>query len=305
MTLRAESYRRYKHALRGAYNSLSLFQDVDDESMAFVSAGELEGKSALEVLAIMEGPIRKRLQRVGPSLLGKFLEKPRTRELFFNNQKLTIPVLNEQAVEWYETSDVFNFDCVLETFLGLHHGARTIYDLGGHQGLWAAYYAGLCGEGGRVYSFEPSIINFESSCLLFLMNDLVNVINVPFGVGDKPGLVRNVDSGGILVDFVEHNLGILRFDQVFFEPPDFIKIDIEGFEHELLASFPNLFKFCRNMHLELHIPHLERRGVDYLETFRRIPFESVRVRNYQYGQLTEVGPNDKLSGYCSLMITPR
>jgi hypothetical protein len=302
---RLAAYKRYKHSLRLAYNALSLIPTVDDASMGFPTDAEVENLSTPELLGLMTGLIKRRLQLADPKLLTEFLEVARTRSVYFNNRQIIIPLLNNQAVEWYETSEVFNFDCVIETFLGMHQGARVIYDIGGHQGIWAAYYSSLCGDGGRVYTFEPSIINFESSCLLFLINDIVNVLNIPFGLGDKHGIVKKRDDTGILVDFVDHNLGILRFDQAFWEPADFIKIDIEGFEYELVRSFPNLFKFCRNMHLEVHVPHLEKRNVDYREIYKRIPFDQVNVFNYQYGKLTKVGPDDTLSGYCSLLISPK
>lgn len=300
-----QAYRRYKHALRAAYNSLALAPDVSDTGLLFPDDSEVVGLAPSEVLALMSDRIRQRLGAVDPQLLGEFLPVPRTRTVFFNNQELVIPLLNKQAVEWYETSSVFNFDCMVETFQGMHHRAKVIYDIGGHQGIWAAYYSGLCAEDGRVYSFEPSIINFESSCLLFLMNDMVNIVNIPFGVGENHGVIRKNDGSGILVDFVDHNLGILRFDQALWEPADFIKIDIEGFEYELIRSFPNIFHFCSNMHLEVHVPHLEARGVDYREIYKRIPFGDVVVHNYQYGKLTRMGPDDTLSGFCSLLITRR
>jgi hypothetical protein len=97
---------------------------------------------------------------------------------------------------------------------------------------------------------------------------------------------------------------LLKADEIMWEPADFVKIDIEGFEWDMLRSFP-LFHHCRNVHLELHIPHLERRGLDYREIVRLIPFDLVQVRNYKGLRLTEVGPDDTLEGYCSLLITPR
>ena len=302
---RISAYRRYKHSIRLAYNALSLVPDVSDAAMGFPIEAEIEAMPPSSLVQLMTQRIRHRLQLIDPKLLSEFLDTPRSRTVFFNNQQLIIPLLNKQAVEWYESSEIFNFDCVVETFLGMHRGARTIYDIGGHQGIWAAYYSALCGSGGRVYSFEPSIINFESSCLLFLINDIVNVINVPFGLGAQHGIIHKNDGTGILVDFVDHNLGILRFDQSFWEPADFIKIDIEGFEHELIQSFPSLFKFCRNMHLEVHVPHLEGRGVDYRHIYRQIPFDEVNVQNYQHGKLTRVGPDDTLTGFCSLLISPK
>jgi FkbM family methyltransferase len=244
------------------------------------------------------------LTKVSPTLLRELLDEPRIRTVCFNNRQVHIPLLNNQAVEWYETSNIFNYDCIVETFHGMHIGARTIYDVGGHQGVWAAYYSLLCGNSGRVYTFEPSIINIESSSLLFLINGIENVVSIPYGVGDQSSLLKKQETG-LLVDFVEHNIGLLRFDHIFWERADFIKIDIEGFEYELLKSFPKLFDFCNNVHLELHIPHLANRKIDYREIYTLIPFDKLKVVNYQYGKMKEVTISDQLEGFCSLLITPK
>jgi FkbM family methyltransferase len=300
----ALAFQSYKQSLRAAYNSLRLFSDVSDGNMNFLEYPNLEKLPQKDLLAAATASIQSRLVKVNPALLKEFLDEPRVRTVCFNNRVIQMPLLNKQSVEWYESSSILNFDFIVESFHGMHLAARTIYDIGGHQGVWAAYYSLLCGNNGRVYTFEPSIINIECSALLFLLNGIENVVSIPFGVGEKTGLIEKNETG-LLVDFVEHNIGLLRFDHIFWERADFIKIDIEGYEYELMKSFPNLFHFCRNIHLELHIPHLINRGIDYREIYNLIPFDSVRVVNYQHGQLSDVVRNDQLAGFCSLLITPR
>jgi FkbM family methyltransferase len=294
----------YAHALRSAYHSLQLRSDISDQELEILTYDKIKHLTPTELIATAFSRIRSRLMKVNSALLREFLDEPKIRTIYFNNRQIIIPLLNKQATEWYGRANVFNFDCIVETFHGMHVGARTIYDIGGHQGLWAAYYSTLCGDNGRVYTLEPSIINIECSSLLFLVNGIANVVNIPFGVGEQTGLIKKQETG-LLVDFVEHNIGLLRFDHIFWERADFIKIDIEGFEYELLKSFPRIFEFCGNIHLELHIPHLINRGIDYREIYELIPFEKVKVINYQHGQMTSVAKSDQLEGFCSLFITPR
>lgn len=298
------SYNCYKHTLRAAYHSLGLVTDVSDAGLALFEYAEIESLPKEKLLDLCFEKIKLRLGKVSSALLSEFVEKPTIRTVYFHNKEFFLPLLNKQAVEWYGSSSVYNFDFIVESFQGMHNNARTIYDVGGHQGVWAAYYSIICGERGRVYTFEPSIINIECSSLLFLMNGLENIVSIPFGIGDKTGLIKKHESGA-LVDFIDHNIGLLRFDQIFWERADFIKIDIEGFEFEFLTSFRNLFEFCNSVHLELHIPHLVKRGLDYQEIYRLIPFDKCNVQNYQHGQCKSVGPLDKLEGFCSLLISAK
>ena len=295
-------YNLYKHSIRSAYNSLGITQDISDSGLSFVEYEQIDNLEPHQVIEYITHSIKLRLQKVGTDILDEFLDSPRYRRIFFNNTELIIPLLNKQAVEWYGNSGLINFDCAVESFIGMHANARTIYDIGGHQGVWAAYYSLVVGETGRVYTFEPSIINFECSSLLFLINNMANVVNIPFGIGTQT-LITKKQGTGLLVDFVEQNIGLLRFDQVFFERADFIKIDIEGYEYEFIKSFSNIFEFCPNIHLELHIPHLEKRGLDYRDIYTLIPFDKVNVLLYQHLKLRPVGKTDLLDGFCSLLIT--
>jgi len=299
-----QAYENYKHSISCAYHSLSLLPQVSREQLGFPSFNQIDGRSSQDVIAFCIESIKNRIKRLDPGLLSGFLETPKSRTIFFNNRKFVIPLLNSQAVEWYGASSIFNFDFLIESFLGMHQDARTIYDIGGHQGIWAAYYSMLCGPTGRVFSFEPSIINIECSSLLFMINNLTNIVNIAFGIGSESVILEKKNSQA-LIDFVDHNIGLIRFDQIYWERPDFVKIDIEGFEYELIKSFPNLFDFCPNVHLELHIPHLQNRGLDYREIYEAIPFEKVKVINYQNGYLREVVLADNLDGFCSLLVTAR
>ena len=298
------AYECYNHTIRASYASLGLAADISAAGLKLFEYSALASLSKEAMLDFCVSRIRSRLGMVSGALLTEFLDQPKIRSVFFQNREILIPILNKQAIEWYGSSSIFNFDFMIESFLGMHANARTIYDIGGHQGIWAAYYSIICGDQGRVYTFEPSIINIECSSLLFLINSLENIVNIPFGIGDQTGIINKQESG-VLIDFVEHNIGLLRFDNIFWERADFIKIDIEGFEYEFLKSFNKLFDFCPNVHLELHIPHLINRGLDYKEVYELIPFDRVNILNYQNGQLTSIGKTDELSGFCSLLITAK
>lgn len=302
LTLSRNAYERYAHALRTAYNSLRLAERIDDASLSIAAfedfaACSVEGRAELGAAGM-----RQRLGLVHPGLAASIFEVPRIRVMELPEKPIFIVIGNDQGAEWYETAPISTFDFWVERDCGLHEGAKIIYDIGGHQGVYAALYCGVVGEIGRVYTFEPSIINIEFIALNALLNNIQNQIIVPFGVGSTNQMTKATD-GGLLIDFVSHNVGVMRLDWLMFERPDFIKIDIEGYEHELLEAFPNLFDFCDNLHLEIHVPHLVRRNIDWRETFNKVPFDRFRVRLNMYGSVEDIGRDRVLTDYSTLLLS--
>ena len=82
-----------------------------------------------------------------------------------------------------------------------------------------------------------------------------------------------------------------------------MKIDIEGYEYNLVMGSPHFFDMADNIYLELHIPFLQERGLNYREIYERIPFDRFRVRTPAFGLFRDLGPDDELEGFCPVMLT--
>lgn len=303
------SYERYKHCLAATYRQFGL--EIGD---TFAEWSTLDGLGPVEVMAAIAPRIRERLDRlVEPQGSGVFLE-PRHRVMHFRSKPCIIPLINEQAVEWYGTSPIFNYDFIVEDALGLLTGARVVHDLGGHQGVWALFYASVLGPTGRVYTFEPSTVNVEASALAFLLNRADNIINVGAGVSAAPPPVKRFAglagfgeasaADKMLIDF-KGSIPLVEFGKIAWDRADFLKMDIEGYEYDLITEHPWIFDVARHMHIEIHIPHLERRNVDYRDIIRLIPFDKFEIFNCQNLRVDPIGPETELSGYCSLMMKRR
>jgi FkbM family methyltransferase len=294
-----QAFSKYSKNICGAYEKLNCEHERIIHSLSrFKYNQELELGDLFKLM--FEG-ILQRLSSIGCA--DSLLQSPFLKRFYFNNKEIHFPIINEQGKEWYEFSTPFNYDFYIEAHLGLHHKAHVIYDIGAHQGLWSAYYATLPNELGptSVWAFEPSIINYECSSLLFLLNKINNVRNIPAAVGPETKIC-DLNHAHILVDYIKHDVAFVSLNDLLLAPPDFIKIDIEGYEHELIMADKKLLGKVPSIHLELHIPLLNIKKLNYKDITNTIPWEDCEVQNYASGKLSPISLEAELDGFCSLFI---
>ena len=308
-------YARFKHTVKMAYRQ----QGIPDEEIiaTFPKFEIIADLSVSDIVAELSKGAKLRLNKLPQPKGGLVLDRTSVRSLSVNDKQIHIPLINEQGVEWYGSSPAANFDFLIESQLGLLDDAKVIYDFGTHHGVWSMYYAQVAGPGGRVFCFEPSIINVEVSSLLFLINGGDTIVNVGTAIGAGPdpaarfayaggfSEATSAPSSGMLVDFVSGDLPVVDLRDAAWDRGDFMKMDIEGFEHDVITRNPWIFDLATNMHIEVHIPHMIHRGLDYRQIIDLIPFDQFTVINYQDAKLVEISRNTPLSGFCSLMMKRR
>lgn len=246
--------------------------------------------------------MRARLGMLAPELVEQVCDEVHTRTLSFLGSPTLLLLSTRQSVEWFSQCSVFNFDFVAESLFGLHDDARVILDLGGHVGVWSLYYSRVVGRrGGYVYCYEPSMLNVEAALAQFLANGLDNVLLSPRPIGPRSNL--NAGPDALMVDYVTNMAGFASIEEAILLRPDFVKIDIEGFEYELITEFPQLLQMVPNVHLELHVDHLTRRGLDWRKVMAKIPFDTHSVWLYRGLEMFKLDPTAHLEGYCSIFIS--
>lgn len=121
-----------------------------------------------------------------------------------------------------------------------------VAEIGANIGTHTVPIARLAGPSGRVLAFEPQRVIHQILCANLALNGLFNVNIRQAGVGASPGHLRvpPVDYaaignfGGISLEDSSdgEEVPIVRLDDQDLPALHFIKIDVEGMEHDVLAG---------------------------------------------------------------------
>jgi len=122
----------------------------------------------------------------------------------------------------------------------------TVFDIGANLGFYASMFAARTGPTGHVFAFEPSRPVFEKLRATVERNRLsqVTALNVGCGSTSEASVLRQVSrsSGNATLVAGEgggEDVQIRRLDgipEAVAHPPHLLKVDVEGFESEVLAG---------------------------------------------------------------------
>ena len=152
-----------------------------------------------------------------------------------------------------------------------------VWDAGANIGYYTKQFANIVGLDGKVVAFEPSPQNFNK--LSFNLDGVKNVSLLPYGLGakdDKVPFKQGDDELGAtsqVLDPKEYGEG--NFAQVeircadnlvqsgLVSIPNMIKIDVEGFELEVLDGMRQILNRdeLRALAIEVHFGLLAKRGM--------------------------------------------
>jgi FkbM family methyltransferase len=135
----------------------------------------------------------------------------------------------------------------------------TVVDVGANIGYYLILAEQCVGRAGRVICIEPSSENLPELRRNIEINGLANVRVEAVALGDhngETGLHTGINSGIVDGNGGTYTVPLRRLDSLVHEQVDFIKIDVEGYEGQVLAGAEALLaKHKPVMFLELH-PHI-------------------------------------------------
>jgi len=180
---------------------------------------------------------------------------------------------------------------------------KTVYDIGGYEGIFTLFFAREVGEHGMVITFEPNPVSYRKIIDNVKVNQFDNVKVFNFAIGERKSTAKlvledfEVGTGEIMSDndvtissmkgkkYVQveiDSIDGLIYDGVI-PKPQFIKIDVEGFELEVLkGAATNLEQSRPQLFIEIHGDGIEnkkknlRNIVEFLSRYR---YEIVHVES--------------------------
>jgi len=150
----------------------------------------------------------------------------------------------------------------------------VVFDVGANVGVHTVLTAKLVGKKGKVFSFEPEAETFSTLKKNISINELNNVLSFPVALSDsrsEKNIYFTGNTGGFTL---RDNSGSLKGKGIKLIPgdelikeenlpiPKIVKIDVEGFEYEVIKGFSKTLKNkkCKIVICEVH-PGLLPNGV--------------------------------------------
>lgn len=189
-----------------------------------------------------------------------------SRKLYRGLSNFFLPKLNSKIF----SPTIYGFDLVVGPdnaydyyYLGFYEvGALNVFknvlqqndvfiDVGANIGLMSFYASQIVGVNGKVISFEPTKKYFEDLTAATEKNDLKNIIPIKKGLGKErghfpiyfnsvcPSLIKTDDNDSFEIIEIDTLDSVLQENKI--EKVKLIKIDVEGFELEVVKGAAKLF----------------------------------------------------------------
>jgi FkbM family methyltransferase len=189
-------------------------------------------------------------------------------------------IVDETGRTWYPPGDRDRVAELVELARLVQPGDRVL-ELGTHHGFYAMFLSRLVGSEGYVLGIEASPPNAQIAQSQVTLNNLGNVCMVKnFAASDSPGTVSItkrscasvVSKSEVETIDVEAVTGDMFAKE--YGPFNVLKLDVEGFEGQVLSGCKEILSSKPKLAIELHVPILHQYQTSVEEIFRLIGIEN-------------------------------
>lgn len=201
--------------------------------------------------------------------------KPFILKRKFENISFKFLIGNLEGLEWYvlnlESPEYYEMKFIAKKMINKN---ETIIEVGSHHGYTTIILSNLAKKG-KVYAIEPFSENIKILKENVKINNLTNVEIIEKAIGSKKE--RIVVSGSDGISKTSHKrkeevetIMLDSFEQI---NPTFIKIDVEGFEGEVLKGAKKILEKTPKVEIELHTEILKNFNTSIEEILHYFPKE--------------------------------
>lgn len=226
--------------------------------------------------------------------MGRFVHKAKKAISVLRNRKFK-PYLKKKNIEgvvfdfwigdpdgrdWY---DIHSTDPVwLEMRFIKDHMIKkgdVVFECGAHHGCTAILLSNWVGPDGKVVAFEALPANCDIIERNVNQNGLKNVILERTAVGAEKGMIKidSVSNSAVSLSGKGVEVGLTRLDEFEHLHPTFLKIDVEGFELQVLQGARKILSTHPKFAIEIHTEMLAKYGASVEDLFRLIGVENYRL----------------------------
>jgi FkbM family methyltransferase len=158
----------------------------------------------------------------------------------------------------------------------------VIFDIGANNGYTSLAFSQEIGENGKIFSFEPDNINYNRAKKNIELNNVKNINLLKFGIGSKTEKLKlfNIDEYNLGMNRIlkdESNskyqeIEVISIDDFInsnsIDKINLIKIDVEGFEKEvLLGAINTINHFKPIIFIEINNEYLKEQNTSAFEIY--------------------------------------
>src|SRR5438093_3975431 len=154
----------------------------------------------------------------------------------------------------------------------------VVLDCGANHGFTAMLFSRWAGDTGKVVAFEPLPRNCDILAKNIELNGIKNVIVERKAVGAKRGRIRidGVSDSTVIFSNQGIEVEVTCLDDYAHLKPALIKIDVEGFEYQVLQGAERILSQRPRLALEIHGDKLAKYGASVEDIL-----EAIGVNGYK------------------------
>lgn len=170
-------------------------------------------------------------------------------------------IADRVAKSWYRGSHSLSPE--MEFTRGMIRESDVVFEVGAHHGFMTLQLAQMVGPEGRVVAFEASPHNAEILRKNLAANEVRHVTVEAQAVGASVGRTRisqDYNASVVVKGYAQREVGLATLDQFAHLRPTVLKIDVEGYEVEVLRGARAILATRPKLAIELHVRELAQYG---------------------------------------------